>query len=95
MCYSRQPTPVREGTEAGALTLGGIDERLHTSPVTWAALQNKGGFFKVQVQAVYLRQGGGEGAVSNDSSAEVEKLEISARDLNKGGVIVDSGTTDT
>jgi hypothetical protein len=54
------------------------------------------GFYNVHVRKVYLRQGGGESAKS-DNAAEVKlvPLEISEEELNDGKVIVDSGTTDT
>ena len=33
LCFARQPSADRGGTEAGAMTLGGVDTRLHTSPL--------------------------------------------------------------
>ena len=97
MCFARQPTQVRNGTEAGALSLGGIDPRLQDSDLVWSNNLNLGmGFFDVDVQAIYLRHGsGGESAKSASENAQVIKLELSHDDLNEGGVIVDSGTTDT
>ena len=97
LCFSRQPTAEREGTEAGAMTLGGFDERLHESPVVWTADSDDGsGFYNVNVRAVYLRDSdGGESALTASPNAKVIKLDLTQGDINSGGVIVDSGTTDT
>jgi hypothetical protein len=96
LCFSRPPTADRKGTEAGAMTLGGADPRLHESDMVWSSNSGSSGFFQAPIRAVYLRHGsGGESAKSADPNAEVIKLAISESDLNKGSVIVDSGTTDT
>ena len=97
LCFSRQPTAEREGTEAGAMTLGGYDERLHESPVVWSSDSDDGsGFYSVKIRAVYLRAAeGGESALMASGDARVIKLDVSQDDINDGGVIVDSGTTDT
>lgn len=100
LCFSRSPTAERKGTEAGALTLGGVDERFDKSPMVYtpAATNGREGFFSVRIRRVYLRDGSaGESAKSsNDNpSRGVKALEVSESVLNMGGVIVDSGTTDT
>ncbi|KAL3933426.1 MAG: hypothetical protein SGBAC_010404 [Bacillariaceae sp.] len=96
LCFSRPEQADRGGTEAGAMTLGGTDTRLHESPMVFAKRSNSHGFYNVHVRKVYLRNGeGGESAKSLDPSTEVIPLDVEESVLNKGGVIVDSGTTDT
>eukprot|EP00539_Tryblionella_compressa_P013201 CAMPEP_0178823740 /NCGR_PEP_ID=MMETSP0746-20121128/5301_1 /TAXON_ID=913974 /ORGANISM="Nitzschia punctata, Strain CCMP561" /LENGTH=459 /DNA_ID=CAMNT_0020485361 /DNA_START=1 /DNA_END=1381 /DNA_ORIENTATION=- len=73
LCFSRQPLASREGTEAGALTLGGVDVRLHASPMVFISAQS---------------------TLTNPNEG-VKVLDVPAKSLNSGGVIVDSGTTDT
>ncbi|VEU36151.1 unnamed protein product [Pseudo-nitzschia multistriata] len=105
LCFSRPPHSSREGTLAGAMTLGGTDERLHHHPMVYTTTRGtpsmlprrkKSGYFDVHVRKMYLRAGsGGESAATADPSAIV--LELSGAELinELGGVIVDSGTTDS
>ncbi|CAJ1959388.1 unnamed protein product [Cylindrotheca closterium] len=96
LCFSRPLGASREGTEAGAMTLGGTDTRLHKTPMVFASRINKNGFFSVHVRRVYLRHGdGGESARSSNPDAKVIQLDVAETNLNTGGLIVDSGTTDT
>lgn len=97
LCFSRPPEASREGTEAGAMTFGGVERRLHaTDMVHTSDGGGRSGFFSVKIRNMYLRHGdGGDSAESMDMSAKVINLEIPESDLNSGGVIVDSGTTDT
>ena len=100
LCFARQPTAAREGTESGALTLGGADGRLHESPMVFTSQASKGRseFFSVKVRRVMLRDGlAGESAQSENVNVNegVKVLDIAASSLNSGGVIVNSGTTDT
>jgi hypothetical protein len=97
LCFTRQPTAEKAGTEAGAMTMGGYDQRLHSSPMIYTGRYGGGGgFYNVHVRAVYLRHGsGGEGSMSTDPKAQVITLQVSEDNLNHGNVIVDSGTTDT
>jgi hypothetical protein len=99
LCFSRQDTVNRQGTEAGAMTLGGTDPRLHTSPMVYATNTNGvsgGNFFAVRVRRIFLRQGGGgDSATPTTADLKVVALDVSEADLNRGTTIVDSGTTDT
>jgi len=98
LCFTRQPTAKRDGTEAGAMTMGGYDERLHKSPLVFTSNNSKGGrgFYNVHIRKIYLRHGsGGESALSSDPNATVRELDINENQLNSGRIIVDSGTTDT
>jgi hypothetical protein len=98
LCYSRQPTEDRKGTEAGAMTMGGYDTRLHDkSDMVYATTaHSSSGFYGVHVRKMYLRAGGGgDSASSTDNSLDLVALDVSETDLNSGNVIVDSGTTDS
>lgn len=100
LCFSRQPTAQRKGTEAGSLTLGGSDVRLHLTPMVFTphASGGRDSFFSVKVRRVMLREGRcGESVQSTlvDPNEGVHVLDVSAGVLNQGGIIVDSGTTDT
>jgi hypothetical protein len=97
LCFSRQPTPDRKGTEAGAMTMGGYDSRLHDkSDLVYATTEHTTGFYSVHIRKMYLRAGGGgDSASSTDDSLDLVALAVSETDLNRGQVIVDSGTTDT
>ena len=96
LCFARQPTADRKGTEAGAMTLGGVDTRLHTSPQVYAEVSVSNAFYGVHVRNVYLRAGGGgDSAISTNPSLQVKRVDISEAELNRGTTIVDSGTTDT
>lgn len=98
LCFSRSDEAMREGTGAGAMTLGGVDPRLHMSPMVYAKNVKGSGFYGVTLKAMYLRAGGGVSAQTTQedmNSGNVHKLPLSENELNSGNVIVDSGTTDT
>ena len=61
LCFSRNNECFvdKEGTEAGAMTLGGVDLRLHMSPMVFAKNMKSSGFYAVHLKAMYLREGGG------------------------------------
>jgi hypothetical protein len=106
LCYTRPPHALREGTEAGAVTIGGTDVRLHdktpmvyTTTVGTSSEKEKSdrtGYYDIHVREMYLRDGsGGESIKSADGSATIVKLVGAGAINDEGGVIVDSGTTDT
>jgi len=100
LCFSRPVAADREGTEAGALTLGGTDPRLHHTPMVFTPRASKGraSFYSVKVRRIMLREGrAGETAMSSlDNPTDgIVALNLDADTLNKSGIIVDSGTTDT
>ena len=94
MCFNRQIDVARNGTIAGALTLGGTDPRLHLSPIVWSDNVRATGFYTVRLRKMYLREGGGVSA-EYDPDMNVHPIAVNENTLNYGGVIVDSGTTDT
>jgi len=96
LCFSRSDDADRDGTGAGAMTLGGVDPRLHQSPMVFAKNVNDSGFYAVHLKAVYLRAGGGISAQTTKADMNrMHKIDLSEAELNRGNVIVDSGTTDT
>jgi len=96
LCFSRNDSADRDGTSAGAMTLGGVDTRLHASPMVFAKNVKSSGFYAVHLKAVYLREGGGVSAQTTQGDmGRMHKLAVSESNLNRGNTIVDSGTTDT
>jgi hypothetical protein len=102
LCYTRPNLTSKSGTHAGAMTLGGTDKRLHTSPMVYSSVigtssetkNGKSGYFDVHIRKLYWRDGtGGDYARTKEDSAVVIKLNRGI--LNEDGVILDSGTTDT
>lgn len=94
LCFSRSDRADRDGTEAGAMSMGGIDGRLPATPMVYSSTGDVNtGFYVVHVRAMYLRAGGG--GLSALDHNHVTKLDLSESTLNSGRVIVDSGTTDT
>mmetsp|Transcript_24718 Transcript_24718/g.40094 ORF Transcript_24718/g.40094 Transcript_24718/m.40094 type:complete len:80 (+) Transcript_24718:742-981(+) len=53
LCFSRQDYTSKDGTRAGAMTLGGVDTRLHNvSPMVVAKITHMNGSFGVRLRAV-------------------------------------------
>mmetsp|Transcript_11042 Transcript_11042/g.17002 ORF Transcript_11042/g.17002 Transcript_11042/m.17002 type:complete len:634 (+) Transcript_11042:2732-4633(+) len=96
LCLSRQSDPKKQGTEAGALTMGGHDQRLHTSPMVYTKLDVTD-LFVVTLRRIYLREGGsGDSVVSSSPKQRVTPLPVDDSVYNQyDKVIVESGTTDT
>jgi Eukaryotic aspartyl protease len=91
LCFSR---PQAVDVEAGALTLGGSDRRLHQSDMVFAPLQKQGNaFYTVILRKMYLRSG--HPRTANATDYQYRLLKVKELALNRGQVIVDSGTTDT
>jgi len=99
LCLSRQDEVSPQGTEAGALTMGGTDKRLHTSPMVYCYLE-PGSEFVIDMRKIHLRQGGGgDSAMSSNPSLRVLSFNYTGRageERTRGKkVSIDSGTTDT
>jgi len=92
LCFTRPGLADRGGTMAGAVTMGGTDKRLHYDPMVFAGQLRTRGFYTVKIRKLYLREEGGESIVHN---GKLIKLDLDEYTLNMGGVIIDSGTTDT
>ena len=97
LCFSRNNLSEKEGSGAGALTLGGVDSRLHTSPMVFAKNVKSSGFYAVHLKAMYLRKGGSglNAQITKEDMRNMHSMGLSESQLNSGNVIVDSGTTDT
>ena len=95
LCFVRQPLASKAGTTAGAVTLGGTDERLNVSPMVYAKTVTEGGnaSFKVRVRKMYLRENGGS-SVMYDGTSTYHALELEKMDT-LDDFDIDSGTTDT
>ena len=72
----------------GIMTLGGVDQRIHSKPgIEYAKLLKTDGWFTVHLLDVYLQ---------DQRSGKKQSLQEDPAKFNGGkGVIVDSGTTDT
>ena len=97
LCYTRQPHAERNGTEAGAMTLGGSDDRLHLNPMVFSKHEDVWGLnYGVLLRKIHLREGGGGDSVNaTQPGLKVVTIDIDGTALNEGGVIIESGTTDT
>lgn len=93
LCFRRESESAKDGTAAGAMTLGGTNNLFHDTPMVYAKNVRSRGFFTVQVNKVYMRTNGGLVAWEEDDV--VHQLDVASSALNTGNVIVDSGTTDT
>lgn len=98
LCLSRKSDFSKQGTEAGALTMGGHDKRLHTSPMVYTKL-DVATFFVVRLRRIYLREGGsGSGDSIVPSSQDLRVIPLPLQDSfydQYDKVMIDSGTTDT
>jgi hypothetical protein len=94
LCFSRKDVSERNGTESGAMSLGGIDTRLHDTPLVYTPFESSTGLFVVHIRKLYLRAGGGGlSALSKDANIQVLRVDVDENTLNVGYVSVDSGTT--
>ena len=94
LCFWRQTMEVsRDGTQAGALTLGGTDTRLHTTPMLRTPLLSSQGFYSVHIRNMFLSSNNNND--NSSSSSNVIPIPNAPSLLTRGEVIVDSGTTDT
>lgn len=95
LCFGWALSVSKDGVHSGIVTLGGIDTRLHSSPMVFAKNMVLSGWYTVYVKNIFLRKGGGISSASPPGT-KIIKLPIDHDRVNSGkGVIVDSGTTDT
>lgn len=96
LCFARSEEVEKDGSIAGAFTLGGTDTKLHDEPMIYAnGFATKGTMHGVNLKNVYLMEAGqyGAGDATLDNTHVLPGLDLNK--LNTGSVIVDSGTTDT
>ena len=95
LCFARGDDAAKDGTMAGTLTLGGIDTKLHEEEVVYAkGFKTKGVMHGVRIRKVHIMKSGVYDSKSANTTNTIT-AQISEDQLNKGSVIVDSGTTDT
>lgn len=56
---------------------------------------NGAGFYEVHVRKMYLREGGTSISAEIEEGVKIVQIDVKEDTLNRGAVIVDSGTTDT
>jgi len=97
LCFVKQPIASISGSTAGSVTLGGVDKRLHKSPMVFAnsVSQGSSASFKVQLRKMYLREGNDLSVMFN-TKHKYHVLDITQVELNGNEKYdIDSGTTDT
>jgi len=95
LCFSREPDADSNGTVAGAVTMGGTDTNLHSSPMVFAEGHLAGSIMHgITMRRLYFMKAGQYDAI-NATVDNTVPLSVTADKLNRGRVILDSGTTDT
>ncbi|KAL7469558.1 hypothetical protein ACHAXS_011329 [Conticribra weissflogii] len=102
LCYDRRPSSfdLEEGVGSGQLTLGGSDPLLHRTTMVYAEnVTPSYGWYTVRVKAMFLRPKGapiwGGGTDSEYFRVDASEEILNGKPGDQGGIIVDSGTTDT
>ncbi|GMH88691.1 hypothetical protein TL16_g11229 [Triparma laevis f. inornata] len=103
MCFQRHDFYEKDqGVGSGAMIFGGVDTRLHTSPMLFVKDLKATGWYTVYIDGIYLRDntqdanGGNPDSVIGSQGSQTDRINLDIQRLNNGkGVIVDSGTTDT
>ena len=91
LCFSDTEGVDRDGTHAGAITLGGSNAALHRSPMIYAENTNsENGWFSIVVTGIYLKM-----EREDEEVDTVIKLDLDLDKFNERGIILDSGTTET
>jgi len=94
LCFSKETKSDSDGTSAGAVTMGGVDTNLHTSPMVYAEGHVGGAIMHgLTIRKVYFMKPDNE--VQDATPENTIALDITTTQLNRGRVILDSGTTDT
>lgn len=95
LCFVRQTGHSKVGTSAGAMSLGGTDERLHSDVMLYSTLMGSG-YYYVQIRHMYIQSADGSGAAGK----VIQSVATPAGDLKSLNgqatmSLLDSGTTDT
>ena len=95
LCFSKENAADSDGTLAGAVTMGGTDPNLHLTPMVYASGKVDGGIMHgVVIRKIYFMEAGVY-AATDATKETLRVIDVSVGVLNKGKVILDSGTTDT
>lgn len=96
LCFARQSL---SDVNAGAIMLGGVDKRLHKTPMVFSKMMGDRttASFKVNVRKMYMRAGQSMSeSIMYDANAKYSMLQLSEDAINgEKKFSIDSGTTDT
>ena len=97
MCLRKHPyTPLdSEAISVGAMTWGGVDDRLNTSDMKFFDFEDTKlmpSMFGLRIRKIHVHKGGGQRL---RDLGEIRLVTDNIEMMNKDGVILDSGTTDT
>jgi hypothetical protein len=104
ICLRRYPfsSLLKQDRPVGIMTLGGTDARLNKSPMVFMDMahhhRGRDGFYHVHISKIYLSPEGGQrlgGSEPDINFTNAILLEDDKSIMNKQGVVIDSGTTDT
>jgi len=110
LCFTKSSgEPKPSGSLAGAMTMGGSDIRLHKSKMVYAQNVDTEGWYTVYVKGIYLQRKQSDAIRGTDEEhddlskdgnrtlleSNTIKLDLDIDKVNREGVIIDSGTTDT
>lgn len=102
MCIRKHPFSSLKKSDSpiGTLTLGGIDDRLQSSEMVFMDLDQtrKSSFYQVHISRIFVIPGGGQRLRGDAPDLDLGATLLVEDDepmLNRKGVILDSGTTDT
>jgi len=98
LCYVKNPIAHFDGSQAGSLVFGGTDKRLHNAPMVYTDFSKDSRFYEVKIRKMYINPGGGEYLTGPNADIELSRSQTkeiltTEMELNKGGPIIDSGTT--
>ena len=95
MCFEQKILMGDDMRNGGVVTLGGYNPHILDHPLVYVQNTERvpGTRYKVQVNGVYFRQGGGQSIVPDREGQAVVRLDFDAIRFNEknGGTIVDSG----
>ncbi len=94
ICCGRPEVVGNEIKGAGVLTLGGYDPRSPDMPLVYVQNVEKspGHMYKVYVNNIYLREGGGRSVIPDENDKKPVRLDLNAEKFNEknGGTLLDS-----
>ena len=94
LCFTLNDMHDRSGSGAGAMVLGGQDPRLNRNKMVYAQLIHHEDKFVVWIERIYVRHKGGHSVVDSDpTNSVVSQVPAKPVDINRGDVILDSGST--
>lgn len=106
ICLRRYPfsSLLKHDRPVGIMTLGGSDTRLNKSNMVFMDIlrqqdgKRKDGFYHVEISKIYVVPAGGQRLGGDNPDIDLGNAQLVEDDrllLNKFGVVIDSGTTDT